>query len=138
MNYRSFKIVLINNTFFIHSFMKIHYNLILFIYENLLIHFSLILFIHENLLIHFRLIFFIYKSLLTHFKLISFIHENSFTFYSFMKISYSRISHYLCKIHTLSHIFFEHFYDFKTHTYVQIKIKISKIAFLLKYCKFDT
>ena len=68
---------------------------------------------------------------------ISFIHENSFTFYSFMKVLYSRISHHSCKIHALSHIFFEHLHDFKTHTYVQIKIKISKIAFLSKYCKFD-
>ena len=41
-------------------------------------------------------------------------------------------------IHVSSHIFFEHLHDFKTHTYVQIKIKFSKIAFLSKYCKFDT
>ena len=47
------------------------------------------------------------------------------------------ISHHLCKIHVFLHIFFEHFHDFKTHTYVQIKIKFSKIAFLSKYCKFD-
>ena len=54
-----------------------------------------------------------------------------------MKISYLRILYYLCKVHAFSHIFFEHFHDFKTHTYVQIKIKFSKIAFLSKYCKFD-
>ena len=57
-----------------------------------------------------------------------------------MKVSYSHISHishYLCKIHAFSYIFFEHLYDFKTHTYVQVKIKFSKIAFLSKYCKFD-
>ena len=57
-----------------------------------------------------------------------------------MKVSYlhiSHISHYSCKIHAFSHIFFEHFHDFKTHTYVQIKIKFLKIAFLSKYCKFD-
>ena len=60
-----------------------------------------------------------------------------FAFYSFMKVSYSHISYYSCKIHAFSHIFFEHFYDFKTHIYVQIKIKFSKIAFLSKYCKFD-
>ena len=58
-----------------------------------------------------------------------------------MKISFlhiSHISHHSCKIHALLYIFFEHFHDFKTHTYVQIKIKFLKIAFLSKYCKFDT
>ena len=98
--------------------MKVYYSWILFIYENLL----LFDFIHSC------------ESLLS----FDFIYSwNSFTFYLFMKV-FSHILHHSCKIYVLSHIFFEHLHDFKTHTYVQIKIKFSKIAFLSKYCKFDT
>ena len=52
-----------------------------------------------------------------------------------MKVSYLHISyilHHSCKIHAFSHIFFEHFYDFKTHIYVQIKIKNFKNRVFVK------
>ena len=98
-------------------FLKVYYSLILFIHENLL-SFN---FIHS------------WKPLLP----FNFIYSwSSFTFYLFIRV-FSHIPRHSCKIHGFSYIFFEHFHDFRTHTYVQIKIKFSKIAFLSKYCKFD-
>ena len=103
---------------------------------------------HNSKFIHLWkfIIIWLYSFMKTYYHLVLFIHEslssfgfiyswNSFTFYSFMKVSYS---HHLCRIHAFSHIFFEHLHDFRTYTYVQIKIKFSKTAFLSKYCKFDT
>ena len=101
-------------------FLKAHYSLILFIYKNL----SLFDFIYSWKFIIVR--FYLFMK----FVYFLFIHK-SFIF------THSHISHHLCKVHAFSHIFFEHFHDFKTHTYVQIKIKFLKIAFLSKYCKFD-
>ena len=127
-------------TAWFYSFMKIYYHLTLLIHKNLLSPD----FTHSWELIT----VWFYSFMKTHHRLTLLIHEslspfdfiyswNSFTFYLFMKASYSHIPHHSCKVHAFSHIFFEHLHGFRTFTYVQIKIKFSKTAFLSKYCKFD-